>query len=416
VDSTSQAQVRPGRAGIATLLFSMIAIGMGHSLIFALIPVLGRELALHDLAVQLPWSGQWQPRELVITSLSAVTALVAAQTAPIWGRFSDRVGRRVIILYGLGGYTIGGLIFASAGWAGMLGLVVGWGAYLALLLARLIHALLMSATLPAATAYVVDITTAKQRTRGVGKLNAANQTGMMMGPLLMSAASIHLLLPMVLQAVMTALALVLAWRFLPDTGVRVTRRSGVRLRYFDARFRPIIIAAFCTYAMMGGVVTTLAFYFQDLLGLTPVQAGQRFAMAMAFASAAMVFSQLVLMRFIHSPLKLLLTGLPVLALGLFAIAGASNLHTLWAGMVGYGLGMGLSMPAFSSGASLTVLPQEQGSLAGIISSMGAWGFLVGPLAGGALYAMKPSLPYWCAAVLVVFLTGYLWSQRRRVPA
>lgn len=404
--------MRPGRAGFLTLLFAMISVGMGHSLIFTLIPVLGRELALHDLAL-----GQWQPRELVITSLSAATSLVVAQTAPMWGRLSDRVGRRRIILFGLGGYTVGGLIFASAGWAGMLGLVIGWGAYLALLAARLLHALLMSATLPAATAYVVDITTAKQRTRGVGQLNAANQTGMMMGPLLMSAASLHLLLPMVLQAVMTALAMALAWRFLPDTGVRISRRSGSpRLRYFDPRYRLIIVAALCTYTMMGGVVTTLAFYFQDLLALTPVQAGQRFAMAMAFASAAMVFSQLVLMRFIHSPMWLLLIGLPVLALGLLAIAIAANLHMLWAGMVAYGLGMGLSMPAFPSGASLAVRPEEQGSLAGIIGSMGAWGFLFGPLVGGALYSIRPSLPYWCASILILSLTGYLWHQRHRLPA
>src|SRR5690606_13743304 len=132
-------------------------------------------------------------------------------------------------------------------------------------------------------------------------------------------------------------------------------------------------------------------------------------------SAAMIFSQLVLMRVIHSPARLLLTGMPILAVGLFAVASASGLYTLWGGMVCYGLGMGLSMPAFSSGASLAVRPEEQGSLAGIIGSMGAWGFLFGPLIGGGLYSIRPSLPYWCATALIVSLTAFLWRQRRHLP-
>jgi MFS family permease len=187
------------------------------------------------------------------------------------------------------------------------------------------------------------------------------------------------------------------------------------LRYFDPRYRLFIIAGLCAYTMMGAAMTTLAFYFQDLLGLTPVQAAQRFAVAMMFSSAAMVFSQLVLMRFVRSPVNLLLIGLPVLALGYLLVAVAGNLHLLWLGMVGYGFGMGLSMPAFAAGASLTVSGEEQGALAGIVGSVGAWGFLGGPLLGGFLYSLRPSAPYWFAVAVILSLLGYLWLRRASLP-
>jgi MFS family permease len=404
--------VRPGAAGIAALYLSMLALGMGQTLIYTIIPVLGRELQLQELVVRLPFDLSWQPRELLITSLSALTAFIVAQTMPRWGQASDRLGRRNVMLLGLGGYIVGALVFASAGWIGLLGIVGGWMAYLALVFGRIVHALVMSASHPAAMAYMVDITTARQRVRSLGRLNAATQAGVMTGPLLVSFAAFHLLLPLLVQAVMTLVALLLVWRYLPDTGVRYRHHSEQRqLRYFDPRYRYFVIASFCTFTLMGVVMTTLAFYFQDLLQLTPAQAAQHFSVAIMLSSVAMMIAQLGLVRFVRSPITLMLIGLPIVGVGYALIAAASEIRLLTGGMVLYGLGMGLASPAFGTGASLTVTSEEQGSLAGVVGSASALGFLFGPLLGGYFYSLHHSLPYAAAALLIALLMIYLWRQR-----
>ena len=87
-----------------------MATAMGQSLVFAILAPLGREVALS---------------EFQITSIIAVSALIFGLGAPRWGRFSDRVGRKPIIIVGLVGYTVGTALFASVFYAGLLGVLSG---------------------------------------------------------------------------------------------------------------------------------------------------------------------------------------------------------------------------------------------------------------------------------------------------
>jgi DHA1 family multidrug resistance protein-like MFS transporter len=104
------------------LYLAMVVSGMGQSLVFAILPMLGRALGLQELVVDIPSLGMhWQLHELAITSLSAISALVASVFAAFWGRASDRYGRRYVILIGLGGYAIGALLFSSAALLGLIG-------------------------------------------------------------------------------------------------------------------------------------------------------------------------------------------------------------------------------------------------------------------------------------------------------
>ena len=72
-----------------------------------------------------------------------------------------------------------------------------------------------------------------------------------------------------------------------------------------------------------------------------------------------------------------------------------------------GLGFGMARPGFVSGASLSVLPEEQGAVAGIIGGVSAIGFIFGP-AIGWMYEQSPYLPYSFGALMMVLLFGYLW--------
>jgi MFS family permease len=397
------------------LYLAMVMSGMGASLAFAIVPLVGRELHLHELVISLPALGiEWQPRELLINALSAMTALITAMTAPIWGRASDRMGRRRVIIIGLVGYSAGLLLFNVAAELGRAAILSGLGLYFALIVSRVVYASIMSAVGPAAAAYMADITTPAQRAAGVGRLNSANQIGVMMGPALIFFAFISLLAPIYLLAGLMGLMAFLIWWLLPEGAPRLTHtQPSVRLGFFDKRYRRFMLTGMTIYAMIGLAQPTLAFYFQDKLHLDNVTTAQRYSLAMMISSGAMVFTQLGFVQRIRwSPLQLLKLGLPVTAFGYALMALATDIEHLWLAMACFGAGMGITVPAFNAGASLSVGPHEQGALAGLLGSSASLGYLFGPLIGGYLYGVAPALPFWGAAVALLPLTVFIWLQRR----
>ncbi len=408
-------KITPPFSAMLSLYFGMVTIGMGQTVVFAVIPMLGRELALHELVFTIPLLGlQFEPREMAITSLSALTALVFALAAPMWGRLSDRYGRKPIIITGLLGYTVGTLAFNSAAWLGLAGLFGGVAFYMLLILTRVFHATIMSATHPAASAYIVDVTALHERTKGMGRMAAFNQIGTMVGPALAWFVSVSFLAPMYLQAAITLIAAVLVWRHLPATAVQPQQRGAKRLRYFDPRFRAFVLLGFCTFTLMGVVQQTLGFYFQDTLDLTTVRATQMFSTAMVVSSAAMLVAQLgVVQRFSGHPMRLLRYGLPFTLFGYLLLANATTFGLLMTAMALFGFGMGIAGPGYSVSATLEVEPHEQGSLAGVLGSAAGMGFVVGPLLGGYLYRISPSYPYWFAAVALAVLIVFVWKMKPR---
>ena len=126
------------RHQLTVLILALMATGMGQSLVFAILAPLGREVQLG---------------ELQITSIIAISALVFGVIAPRWGRFSDKVGRKPIIITGLVGYTVGTFLFTSVFYAGLSGVLSGTALYVVLLLARCSQSVVMSATNPASAAY-----------------------------------------------------------------------------------------------------------------------------------------------------------------------------------------------------------------------------------------------------------------------
>lgn len=395
------------------LYVAMVAVGMGQSVVFAVLPMLGRELGLQELTFSIPGLGSWQPRELAITALSALTALTFSLVAPFWGRRADAWGRRTVMMIGMLGYFVGTLLFNGMAYAGLLGLLGGSVLYGLLVLTRVAHASVMSATHPAASAYMVDITSIDQRTRGMGKMAAANQIGVMVGPALAWFAFISLLAPLYLQAIITLLTAAAIWFLLPETqNHRVHQGPSLRLRYLDRRYRHFLFIGLILYSMMGMTQQTLGFYFQDRLGLDRIAAAQRFSLAMMVSSGAMLISQLgVVQRLGWGPVPLLRSGIPLTLIGYVLMARATAEQDLWVAMAMFGLGMGMSAPGFAASSTLTVRAEEQGALAGLTGSVAGFGFLLGPLLGGYVYRFDPSVPYWMAAALMLPLAVGVWWLR-----
>ncbi len=410
------------------LYLAMLSVGMGQTVIYAVMPALGRELGLDTIQLWLPFLEQsWQPGKLAITSLSAMTALVFALVAPYWGRRSDTLGRKSVILIGLLGYTLGTLLFNVVAYAGFQGLITGGMLWLLLVFARVVHAAIMSATFPASNAYIIDVTPLADRAKGLGRMSAANQLGVLMGPVLAATVVAGFLMPLMIQALITFICALLVYFFLPEsrelnvksamdlsTKNRVKdKKRFIKLSFFDPRYRFILPVGLVLYIMQGMVQQTLGFYCEDVLGMSRMSSVQFYATAMMFSSLSMIAAQLfIVQRYSLACSTLIRFGLPFCALGYAVIAFTASQFGLLLGMAMFGFGVGLVMPGFSAAASYTVNSREQGNLSGLIGSIAGIGFVIGPIMGGTIYNFHLSGPCTLAAITLGFLSVYVSINKR----
>ena len=387
------------------LLLALIAVGFGFTVLFAILGPLGREVGMS---------------ELQISSIIAASSLVVFLASPRWGRLSDRWGRKRVMVIGLFGYACGNLLFASVFHLTLVGALLPLTGYLLLMLTRVMHASVMSAIMPSSSAYMADITSIATRTKGMGAVGAANNFGSILGPALGGLlAGITLLTPLWVAsgiAVTTALFVIVLLPDIPKARPK-TRQENTpppkKLSYFDPRILPYIIVGALMFMGMALVQQTLAFRFQDVLGLTAVETAQTFGMAMGCSAAASLLSQIGLMQRINlTPFQWLRIALPILAVAFAGLALADTQALMMFAMVLQGAAMGLAGPAFMAGASLAVEPHEQGAVAGIAGSCGPLGFTIGPLLGGFFYQISPDLPYWFTFAVYLPLLAFVMRQRR----
>ncbi len=383
-----------------TLLASLVIVGMGFTVLFPVLAPLGREIGLS---------------EIQITFIIAASGLMVFLSSPVWGRRSDRWGRKRVLLCGLFGFSIGTALFNSVLYLGLSGALTGTLLFAALVIARVAHAAMMSASMPAANAFMADITDAENRTRGMGAAGAANNLGAILGPAVAALAVISLLTPLWIMAALAFLNGLFVWWFLREPPKHFdTPPSQQRMKYSDPRILPFIIVGVAMFTGMGLVQQTMGFRFQDALGLSAADTATSVGFAMMLSGAASLFSQAVIVQRLRvAPFNLLRMALPLLIVAFTMMATLESQLWLTVAMMIQGLGMGLAGPGFMAGASLAVSASEQGAVAGVAGSCGPLGFTLGPLIGGIMYQAAPTLPYAFAAVLfVVLLLSMGWLGRR----
>ena len=372
---------------------------MGFTVLFPLLAPIGREIGLNELQIT------------AIISLSSLTVFIAS---PLWGRFSDRVGRKKVMLLGLFGFALGTCLFNSVLYAGLNGSLLGLPLFAALILARMTHAAIMSATMPAANAYMADITDASNRTKGMGAAGAANNLGSILGPFVAGLAVISLLTPLWIMALVAALNGLFIWRFLPEPPRQAVAKKRARMKYTEPRIMPFIVVGVLMFSGFALVQQTMGFRFQDVLQLTTVETTATLSLAMGLSALSSLIAQgVIVQRLDLAPFTLLRLAIPLLIVAFVILAISTTQFGLTLAMMILGFGMGLAGPGFMAGASLAVAPEEQGMVAGIAGSCGPLGFAIGPFVGGLMYQYQPVLPYAFAAVMfLVLLACMQWLGNR----
>jgi DHA1 family multidrug resistance protein-like MFS transporter len=343
--------------------------------------------------------------------------------APIWGRMSDRYGRRPILLIGLTGF---GVSFGLFGLATSLWM---------LFVARILGGVLSAATLPTVLAYVADTTDEKSRGGGMGVIGASTGLGVIFGPVIGGyLGAIDPSLPFFFAAALAFGISALAFLMLPESRSKEAQLRARALAQeswdpgriwrdlFDLNWRwllgpisqalsgPIgfiLILAFLASFASANLEGTFALFTESSLGFGAAEMGTLFAImgvVMALTQAFMVGP------FINrwGEERMIQIGLISSAIGFVLILFAFNMFTMALVLGVMGVGNAAMRPAINSLASKLVPADEQGSAMGIVSSYNSLGRIFGPVVGGMLFDFLGfRSPYLFGALL--FLLIYLLS-------
>ncbi|MBI4789571.1 MAG: MFS transporter [Chloroflexi bacterium] len=321
--------------------------------------------------------------------------------APFWGRWSDRVGRKPVLLIGLIGFAIS---FVLQGLARDV---------VQLTLARGVAGMLSSATLPVAFAFIGDTTSEDDRSGGMGMMGAAIGLGMIFGPLLGGPlGDIALPLPFFAAAFFALAAAAFAWRLLPESlplDKRIEHKPGGPSRarvLIDALRGPmafLFVMSFLLAFALTNFEAVLGLFGLDRFELGPAQVGYLLG-AYGFLGALMQGAMI-------GPLTRKIGEVRVLQLGLIAsvigFVGTALAMQMWSFVIFSALfnaGNALLRPSVASLISQRAT-SGQGVAMGLENSFMSLGRVVGPLWAGYAYDARQEYPFFTGAILLTLAFG-----------
>lgn len=344
-----------------------------------------------------------------------VAAFTVAQlaSAPMWGRFSDRVGRRPTLMIALGASAIAYLIFgfATSLWALFLSRIVqGAG----------------GGTVGVIQAYVADTTEPENRARALGWLSAATNLGVALGPVLGSFAvtlgTVDLLpgegtlraghaAPGIVAALMCLGTMAFAYHYLTESREHHEHPGHRRQSSREAVWRVISHSGepasrlIWIYAIaigsFQGVNSILALFLNARYQVTEKTIGIFFM----YIGAISVFTRvLVLGRAVDKlgEAKLSRLGILLLAAGLLGMPLSRNVGMLAIAVALIPLGTAFTFPCVTALLSRVIHPGERGLYMGLQQTYGGISRVVAPLFyGWAFDALGVSSPYYFAAAFVL---------------
>ena len=356
-----------------------------------------------------------------VTGLNWAYSAAQLLMAPVWGRLSDRIGRRPILLFSIGGSIFTQLLFAGTQLFHH-GLPNSSG--LALLYVARIGAGAFAANISTAQAYVADTTTPENRARGMGMIGAALGLGFIVGPAIGGLLDrFGHAVPLLVAAGLSTVNLLLAWARLPES-LRRDRPAApphrARLReVFAALSVPglgaiLVLMLSVTWAF-SNMESTLALVVDERFGWQAAKVGGLFAVA----GVVMVIFQGGLVgrlakRFGEK--SLLCVGLVLEAVGMLLIPYVPTGGGIYGAMTCLAAGSGLASPSLSSLLSRQAASDRQGSTLGVGASMGSLGRIFGPLWGGIAYdRWHFAAPYLSAALVLVAALAFALAVLRPPP-
>lgn len=383
---------------LAVLFLTLLMVMVGFGIILPILPFYAQHMGASATHLGL---------------LFAAYSLMQFLFSPLWGRYSDRVGRRPVLLIGLVGMALSFVLFGLA--------QALWMLYAA----RVLGGLLSSAVLPTAMAYIADSTSTEQRGRSMGLLGAAMGLGMIFGPAIGGfLGDLAPSIPFFVAAGLTVLVAGFAAVALPESlseTVRAQARApgrpsahGQLLHALRGPTGLLLVLGFLSQFALASLFGTFALFAEAKLGFGEGELGALFT-AMGLVGA--LGQGLLVGRAIHlfGEARVVQIGLLISGIGFWSMLLAYDLPSLMAFIGVLGLGSSLLGPALTSLLSKRTRPEQQGAIMGVFNSYQSLGRILGPIVGGVFFdALGYASPYVFGGAL--FLAIWLASSAMLRPS
>lgn len=373
------------------------------------------------------YAGEFNATPLMIGFLYSIYSIAQLIFSPIWGSYSDRIGRRPIMLLSTFGAVVAYIIFGFA------------ESFAVLFFSRMVAGI-MGGNISTAQAYIADVTTTKDRAKGMGMIGAAFGIGFVLGPALASGL-IHpefrlfieglgwnnvadimeerrFGLPGFFAAFLSLCSFLLVLFKLPET-VNTDQvepkekfvRNSVFSRDFwntigqhtgtkgNTVFVLLLVSAFLLSFGQASLYSAFPLFCEAVLDMTPEQVGIQFFYIGLIAVVVQGGLIRPLTRWFAEE-KLFLVGNVLMTIGLAAIAfaGTISMLTLFLGLMA--LGHSLNLPTLSSLISQEADPKRVGAMMGTSQGLSGLGRAIGPTWGGALYSASVGLPFIATGLVI----------------
>ncbi|MDG2047732.1 MAG: MFS transporter [Halioglobus sp.] len=386
------------------ILFGVILLDLiGFGIVIPILPFLSPELGADKMDIAL----------IIVTY-----AACAGVSGPVWGRLSDAIGRKPVIMICLAGaacaYLMLGLasqlwmVFAARGFAG-----------------------LMAGNFGVASAMIADITTPQNRARGMGLIGAAFGSGIVLGPMLgglLSGSEGSFVQPCIVAGGMSMLAMIAAGVFLPESLPQQQRRDNHQQH--KAR-RPLSIYGLLKqtgsrllvsqFVLHQAAVSSITYIFPLWVGDTLGWSAREVGIIFGIQGVFMVILQGSLLSFLvrmFGEWRLLRLAISVLLAGVLIAAVVNTMP----GMVGAFFlaltGSTLCIPLLNTIVSYATTQSYHGRMLGITSAASSWGRMIGPMLAGINLVLFGYRGAWLgtAVVVSIYLLWALTEKARRIDS
>ncbi len=392
------------KSPLAILFLTVLLDLIGFGIVLPLLPTYAKDLGANPF---------------MIGFIAAIYSGMQFLFSPVWGRLSDHIGRRPVMLSSILLASVSYLFFAQASTIPLL------------ILARALSGI-GSANIAAAQAYITDVTDSKSRSTAMGMLGAAFGIGFIVGPLIGGFLKTNFGIEMVgyVASGLIGIDFILAIFLLPESNKQAKKishfigglmnRTGQPLLasvkekstvYFDGvvtafSYRPIALLMSANFIFTFGIANmqiASILLWKEYFHTTDQQIGYLFAYV-GFISVIVQGGMIGQLNKRFGEHKLFLWGHIITFAGVFFIPfiPSTTLFTLGLGiLLFFAIGTSLVNPINISMISLYSYTQKQGQIMGYGQSINSLARILGPFSGSICYGLLPSMPFIFAGVLML---------------
>lgn len=377
-DVITEVMIMNKRLAVVVSMLMMVFIGFG-----IVIPVM--PLMITDSGAN----------EMHLGLMLSLYSLISFIASPLWGGWSERVGRRPIILTGIFGFALSYLLFGLAE-----------GNLVFMYVSRVLGGLFAGAVTAVIVAYVADTTTDDQRTKGMALVGMAIGLGFTFGPAFGGLLSqLGNAVPFYTAAGLTFVTAIMGTLLLKESLPAASRRSKQesspsRWSAFTGQMKYLYVLSFFVTFTLAGLEATLLYYQAvKIPNITATDIGWMFFFC---GLAGALVQGGIVRRYIKKGGEkyAIAAGLLISALGFILLLFSSSVWDATLYLCVFGIGNALIRPCVTSLISQKTTV-SQGVASGLNSSMDSFGRIVGPLLATALFNVQANLPYILGAVLSI---------------